>query len=61
MADYLGGYLPFSAEITAALQPAGNVLAVRLDSTFNLDVPPDRPAPAVQRVGGLLAAGRDLP
>jgi beta-galactosidase len=45
--DYLGGYLPFSAEITAALRPAGNVLAVQLDSTFNLDVPPNRPAPAV--------------
>jgi beta-galactosidase len=45
--DHLGGYLPFSCEITGALQPAGNVLAVRLDSTFNLDVPPDRPAPAV--------------
>ena len=28
-----------------ALRPAGNVLAVRLDSTFNLNVPPDRPAP----------------
>jgi len=47
VADYLGGYLPFSAEITTALQPAGNVLAVQLDSTFNLDVPPGRPAPAV--------------
>ena len=45
--DYIGGYLPFSAEITGALKPTGNVLAVRLDSTFNLDVPPDRPAPAV--------------
>jgi beta-galactosidase len=45
--DYLGGYLPFSCEITGALQPAGNVLAVRLDSTFNLNVPPDRPGPAV--------------
>jgi beta-galactosidase len=43
--DYLGGYLPFSCELTGALQPAGNVLAVRLDSTFNLNVPPDRPAP----------------
>ncbi len=41
--DYLGGYLPFSVEITRALQPAGNVLALRLDSTFNLNVPPDRP------------------
>jgi beta-galactosidase len=29
------------------LRPAGNVLAVRLDSGFNLNVPPDRPAPAV--------------
>jgi len=45
--DYLGGYLPFSCEITGVLQPAGNVLAVRLDSGFNLNVPPDRPAPAV--------------
>jgi beta-galactosidase len=45
VADYLGGYLPFSAEVTGQLQPEGNVLAVTLDSTFNLDVPPDRPAP----------------
>jgi beta-galactosidase len=47
VADHLGGYLPFSAEITSALRPGGNVLAVRLDSTFNLNVPPDRPAPYV--------------
>ena len=45
--DHLGGYLPFSFEITGAVKPTGNVLAVRLDSGFNLDVPPDRPAPAV--------------
>jgi beta-galactosidase len=45
--DYLGGYLPFSCEITRVAEPAGNVLAVRLDSTFNLNVPPDRPAPQV--------------
>ena len=45
VADHLGGYLPFSAEITAALRPERNVLAVRLDSAFNLNVPPDRPAP----------------
>jgi beta-galactosidase len=45
--DHLGGYLPFSFELTGLLEPAGNVLAVRLDSTFNLDVPPDRPEPAV--------------
>jgi beta-galactosidase len=43
----VGGYLPFSAEVTGDLKPAGNVLAVTLDSTFNLDVPPDRPAPYV--------------
>ncbi|MFY9930751.1 MAG: glycoside hydrolase family 2 TIM barrel-domain containing protein [Streptosporangiaceae bacterium] len=47
MADHLGGYLPFSAEITGHLRPQGNVLAVTLDSTFNLDVPPDRPAPYI--------------
>jgi beta-galactosidase len=45
VADHLGGYLPFSAEITGLLHPEGNVLAVRLDSGFNLNVPPDRPAP----------------
>ena len=45
--DYPGGYLPFSSELTGLVEPAGNVLAVRLDSTFNLNVPPDRPAPAV--------------
>ncbi len=45
LAEHLGGYLPFSAEITGALQPGRNVLAVTLDSTFNLNVPPDRPAP----------------
>ena len=45
VADHLGGYLPFSTEITGLLRPEGNVLAVRLDSAFNLNVPPDRPAP----------------
>ena len=47
VADHLGGYLPFSAEITSQLQPENNVLAVTLDSTFNIDVPPGRPAPAI--------------
>jgi beta-galactosidase len=47
VADHTGGYLPFSAEITEHLQPRNNVLAVTLDSTFNLDVPPDRAAPAI--------------
>ena len=45
VAEHLGGYLPFTAELTSTLQPGGNVLAVRLDSTFNLNVPPDRHAP----------------
>jgi beta-galactosidase len=45
VAEHLGGYLPFSAELTGALRPGGNVLAVSLDSTFNQNVPPDRPAP----------------
>jgi beta-galactosidase len=43
--DHLGGYLPFSREVTGLLRPAGNVLAVALDSRFNLNVPPSRPAP----------------
>ena len=40
-----GGYLPFTAELTDYLRPRGNVLAMTLDSRFNIDVPPDRPAP----------------
>jgi beta-galactosidase len=43
--DHLGGYLPFSREVSGLLVPAGNVLAVALDSRFNLNVPPSRPAP----------------
>ncbi len=42
---HVGGYLPFSAEITGWLRRRGNVLAVTVDSRFNLDVPPDRPPP----------------
>ncbi|MGH3164344.1 MAG: glycoside hydrolase family 2 protein, partial [Trebonia sp.] len=42
---HTGGYLPFSSEVTGRLRPRGNVLAVTLDSAFNLDVPPNRPAP----------------
>jgi beta-galactosidase len=42
---HLGGYLPFSYEITDKLMARNNVLAVTLDSRFNLDVPPERPAP----------------
>jgi beta-galactosidase len=43
----MGGYLPFSTEITGLLKQRGNVLAVTLNSAFNLDVPPDRPAPYI--------------
>jgi beta-galactosidase len=43
--DHLGGYLPFSTEVTGLLRPEGNVLAVRLDASFNLNVPPGRPVP----------------
>src|SRR5262249_47677749 len=32
-------------ELPGLRRPAGNVRAVRLDSAFNLNVPPDRPAP----------------
>ena len=45
LATHTGAYLPFSREITSQMQATGNVLAVTLDSTFNLDVPPDRAAP----------------
>ncbi len=44
VADFLGGYLPFSGEITSHLRHSGNQLSVLLDSRFNLNVPPDRPA-----------------
>jgi beta-galactosidase len=40
-----GGYLPLSCEVTGLLRPEDNVVAVTLDSGFNIDVPPDRPAP----------------
>jgi beta-galactosidase len=49
-ADFLGGYLPFSAEITSQLKPTGNQLSVLLDSGFSLDVPPDRPGAASKDV-----------
>ncbi|HZC51191.1 MAG TPA: beta-galactosidase, partial [Mycobacterium sp.] len=46
---HVGGYLPFTAELTDLLQPTGNVLAVVLDAGFNIDVPPNRPAPQLSR------------
>ena len=49
VADFLGGYLPFSGEVTRHLRPSGNQLSVLLDSRFNLNVPPGRPAPSVSK------------
>jgi len=50
VADHYGGYLPFSTEITSRLRNKGNLLAVTLDSTFGIDVPPDRPGQASSSV-----------
>jgi beta-galactosidase len=47
--SHVGGYLPFSAEITGLLRRHGNVLAVTLNSRFNHNVPPDRPRPYAPR------------
>jgi beta-galactosidase len=44
LTSHTGGYLPFSTEITGHLREA-NELAVELEAQFNIDVPPDRPAP----------------
>jgi beta-galactosidase len=44
-----GGYRPFSVELTGALSDGDNVLALTLGSQFNVDVPPDRPAPSDPR------------
>ena len=41
--QYQGGYLPFSQEITGLVRQRDNLLAVRLDAAFGIDVPPDRP------------------
>src|SRR5262249_14444612 len=45
LGDHLGGYLPFAYEIGDYTKARDNVLAVELDARFNIDVPPDRPAP----------------
>jgi beta-galactosidase len=42
---HLGGYLPFSYEVTDLLVEGENVLAVLLDGSFDLNVPPNSPAP----------------
>jgi beta-galactosidase len=41
----VGGYRAFSVELTGALSAKGNLLALTLGSQFNIDVPPNRPAP----------------
>ena len=42
---HLGGYLPFTVDLTDGLLPAGNnVIAVRLDNRDNPNFPPGRPA-----------------
>ncbi|AMM22584.1 hypothetical protein AX769_20780 (plasmid) [Frondihabitans sp. PAMC 28766] len=43
---HFGGYLPFSFEVTEHLRAGDNVLAVLVDARFNLNVPPNLPAPA---------------
>jgi beta-galactosidase len=40
LAGHLGGYLPFSYELTGGLRPEGNVLAVAVDSAWQ-NVPPE--------------------
>ena len=42
---HFGGYLPFSFEITDSVKAKGNVLAVLVDARFNINVPPNIPAP----------------
>ncbi len=45
LGEHIGGYLPFSFELTDHLASGNNVLAVTLDSHFNINVPPNRPEP----------------
>ena len=40
LTPHVGGYLPFTYELTSLLKPNGNVLDVSVDSTFQ-NVPPD--------------------
>ena len=45
VAEHFGGYLPFAADITAALRPGGkdNVIAVRADNSDDPTYPPGKP------------------
>jgi len=40
LGEYRGGYTPFSFEITDAVKPGDNLLAVQLDSSERADIPP---------------------
>jgi beta-galactosidase len=42
ISQHQGGFLPWSAELTSHIVPGDNVLAVKVDSTWQ-DVPPDNP------------------
>lgn len=41
--EHLGGYVPFSYEVTGKLKPRDNLLVVVVDSRRGLNVPPNRP------------------
>jgi beta-galactosidase len=44
LGEHRGGYLPFSFEVTELVREgSGNLLAVILDSRFNINVPPNAP------------------
>lgn len=43
LGEHLGGYLPFTREITDIVRPGENLLAVVLDSGFQVNVPPNVP------------------
>lgn len=42
LGDHVGGYLPFSYELTGQLREGDNVLAVALNSGFDVNTPPNR-------------------
>lgn len=41
--EHIGGYLPFSFELTDYIKNGANVIAVELDSRFDINIPPNRP------------------
>jgi beta-galactosidase len=61
LAEHMGGYLPFSYELTDDLHPQGNVLAVKVDSTWQ-NVPPEGAAAGAASVDYLEPGGlnRDM-